>query len=98
MDLVGTGGRGGFAERIIPLHDVDCAGAPGIDNENGRAFGQRSRRPGQELLRPAANPDPDLAGAGRPAGGNDEHADGTDHGFVASHNLPPLKCERRKPA
>ena len=43
----------------------------------------------------AADPDLHLARASRATRGNDEHADRADHGFVASHNLPPLKCERR---
>jgi hypothetical protein len=95
MYLVGTWGRWGFAEGIVPLHDVDRAGAPGIGNENGRALGQRGSRPGQELLGAAANPHSDFAGACLPAGGNDEYADPADRGFVARHNLPPLKCERQ---
>jgi hypothetical protein len=95
MNLVMTWNWGGFAERIFPLHDVDGTRSAGFGDENGGSPEQRASRPGKKLLGPATDPDQYLAGAGFAAGAGHEHANPTDHGFVASHSLPLLKCERR---
>src|SRR5690348_16764684 len=100
MNLARVGGRGGFAERIVPLHDVDGARPEGFGNEDASPPGQRGGRPGQELLGATAHPDPDLARSGFAAGGDDEYANRANHGFVASHAsaAPQVRTLNRQPS
>src|SRR5215471_8367570 len=72
-------------ERVRPLTHVHRPRAAGFDDEHGRALGDRVAGPGQVGLGSPADLEQYLAGAGLPAGGNEENADGADEGLVPSH-------------
>src|ERR1700678_1029530 len=76
---------GGLIGRVGPFHNIGRTPAPGVGDEDGRAYRQGRLRPGDVILRAAADPDPDLAWADLAAGGDGDHAHRADRGFGASH-------------
>src|SRR5215470_20018646 len=63
-------------KRIVPCAHIDRPGAAFLDHQNRGPLGQRLRRPRDERLGPAADPDKYLAWAGGSPGrdGDDAYA------------------------
>jgi hypothetical protein len=67
----------------LPLDDVHAARTAVIDHEDRGAARKGPVRPGDKTFGPAADLDLDLAGTLIAAGGDREHADRADRGFIA---------------
>jgi hypothetical protein len=80
---------GGLAERVFPLHDIDRPAPTGIGDQDGCPPRERLRRPCEEVLGTAANPDADLPRAIRAPGRDGKDTDHADAGFVTRQRTPP---------
>src|SRR6516165_12539685 len=72
-------------ERVRPLAHVHRPRATALDDQHCGALGDGASGPGQVRFGSPADLQQDLAGAGLPAGGNDDDADGADQGLIPSH-------------
>src|SRR5215467_998655 len=75
---------------VGPGTDVDRPRAAVVDDQHGRAPGDRLRRPGEVRFGAAADFEQYFTGTVGAAGGNNDHANGADQGFVPGHDQPLL--------